>query len=77
MDVIYNSDHYSVLAYPAEEIFELVDKESQRSLSLRGPYAWQFRASIEQIPEDERTEECIDALLDEVCAGAASPIVFH
>lgn len=77
MNVVYNSEQYSVMAYPAEQSFELVDKGGQRMLFLRGAYALQFSADVERIPDNERTEEAIDALLDDYCAGAARPIVFH
>lgn len=77
MNVVYNSDHYSVLAYPAQESFELVDKEGQRMLFLQGPSAWHFRAAIEEIPEEERDEETIDAFLEDYCAGSAQPIIVH
>ncbi len=77
MNVVYNSEHYSVLAYPAQESFELVDKEGGRMLFLQGPSALHFRAAIEEIPEGERDEETIDAFLDDYCGDAARPIVFH
>lgn len=77
MNVVYNSEHFSVLAYPAQEGFELVDKTGHRMLFLQGASAWHFRAAIEEIPEDDRTEENIDAFLDEYCADSARPIVFH
>lgn len=77
MNVVYNSEHYSVLAYPAQQGFELVDKESHSMLFLQGIHAQCFSAAIEQIPEEERTEDTIDALLDDYCSGSARPIVFH
>lgn len=77
MNIVYNSEHFSVLAYPAQHGFELVDKETQRMLFLQGVHAECFSAAIERIPEDERTEDAIDDLLDEYCAGCARPIVFQ
>jgi len=77
MNVVYNSAHYSVLAYPAEHGFELVDKAGRRSLFLHGPSAMCFSAAIESIPDEERTEEAIDDLLGEYCIGSASPISIH
>ena len=77
MNVIYSSDHYWVLAYPAEQGFELLDKDSLSTLFLQGPLAWHFREAMEGIPEAERDEETIDAFLDDYCAGSARPIVFH
>ncbi len=77
MNVVYNSEHYSVLSYPAQESFELVDKESMRMLFLQGAYAQRFRTAINDIPEAERDEETIDAFLDDYCAGEARPITFQ
>lgn len=77
MNIVYNSDHYSVLAYPAQGGFELVDKDAMRVVFLQGTLALGFRDAINDIPEDERDEETIDAFLDDYCAGATQPIVFH
>lgn len=77
MDVIYNSNHFWILAYPAQRGFELLDKVSRCSLFLHGAYAWHFKHAIDEIPEEARDEETIDAFLDEYCQGAARPIVFH
>jgi hypothetical protein len=78
MNVVYNSSHYSVLAYPAQEGFELLDKDAMRILFLQGAFAQHFSAAINDIPEEERTRENIDAFLDDYCLGGeARPIVFH
>lgn len=77
MNVVYSSDHYWVLAYPAQQGIELFDKESLSTLFLQGALASHFRQAMEDIPEAERDEETIDALLDDYCAGSARPIVFH
>lgn len=77
MNIVYNSEHFSVLAYPAQQGFELVDKESQKTLFIQGEVARHFRHSIDAIPEDVRDEETIDGFLDAYCAGAARPIRFH
>ncbi|GHT90076.1 hypothetical protein AGMMS49545_02370 [Betaproteobacteria bacterium] len=78
MNVVYNSPHYSVLSYPAQEGFELLDKGARRILFLQGVCAHHFRDAINDIPEKERTEEAIDAFLDDYCVGGeAQPIVFH
>ena len=77
MDVIYSSAHFWILAYPAYQGFELFDKETLSTLYLQGPLAAHFRHAMEDIPMDERTEENIDAFLDDYCTGSAHPIVFH
>ena len=35
------------------------------------------RAAIDNIPYEERSQESIDSLLDDYCAGAAQPIAIH
>jgi hypothetical protein len=77
MNIVYNSQHYAILAYPVQQGFELVDKAASRSLFVQGSVARDLRKAIDEIPDSERDEESIDALLDEYCAGAARPIMLH
>ena len=77
MNIVYNSQHYAILAYPLQQGFELVDKAASRSLFVQGSVARELRRAIDDIPDSERDEESIDALLDEYCAGAARPIMLH
>jgi len=76
MNIIYSSSHFWILSYPEQHGFELFDKYRMRTLFLQGGFAWHFRRDMEDIPEAERNEENIDALLDGYC-DAAQPIVFH
>lgn len=77
MNVVYNSEHFSILAYPAQEGFELVDKECSRTLFIQGEVAFRFRQAIDAIPEEERDEETIDGFIEHYCEGVARPIRFH
>ncbi len=77
MNVVYNSEQYAIVAYPARQAFELVDKTGGRALFVQGSVAVELRAAIDSIPYAERDEESIDSLLDEYCAGAARPISYH
>lgn len=77
MDIVYNSDNYSIVAYPTRQAFELVDKLGSRSLFVQGSVAIDLREAIDSIPFEERNEESIDSLLDEYCVGAARPIAYH
>lgn len=76
MDVIYSSNHFWILAYPAQHSFELFDKQRLCTLFLEGGDAMHFRLAMEKIPEKLRNEASVDALLKEYCASA-QPIVFH
>ena len=77
MNLVYNSENYAILAYPVREGFELVDKLGGRSLFVQGSVAIGLRDAIDNIPFEERNMDSIDSLLDDYCAGAARPIVFH
>ena len=77
MNIVYNSPHYAIVAYPVQQSFELLDKAAGRSLFIQGSVARDLRQAIDGIPEGERDEQSIDALLDEYCAGAARPIMVH
>ncbi len=77
MNVVSNSTQYAIVAYPARQAFELVDKTGKRSLFVQGSVALGLREAIDSIPFEDRDEESIDALLDDYCAGAARPIAYH
>ena len=77
MNVVYNSSQYAIVAYPARQAFELVDKTGKRSLFVQGSVALGLREAIDSIPYEDRDEESIDALLDDYCAGAARPTAYH
>ena len=77
MNLVYNSEYYAILGYPVQEGFELVDKQGKRSLFVQGSVAVGLREAIARIPNNERDMDSIDSLLDDYCAGAAKPIVFH
>lgn len=77
MNVIYNSSHFWVFLYPAEQGFELFDKTGRRTLFLHGPEARHFCQALEEIPLAARDEENLDRFLEDYCSGAARPIVFH
>jgi len=77
LNLVYNSESYSVLAYPAQQGYELLDKEGQRSLFIQGARALCFKASIEAVATETPEVETIDAFLDDYCAGSARPIVYQ
>ncbi|MDR2787279.1 MAG: DUF3567 domain-containing protein [Candidatus Accumulibacter sp.] len=78
MNLVYNSRHYAILAYPVQKGgFELVDKLGRRSLFVQGSVAIGLREAINRIPDGERDMDSIDSLLDDYCVGNARPILFH
>ncbi|SDH40320.1 DUF3567 family protein [Propionivibrio dicarboxylicus] len=77
MNIVYDSDNYAIVAFPTRQAFELVDKASSRSLFVQGSIALGLRSAIDNIPDEDRDQESIDALLDDFCAGVARPIAIH
>ena len=77
MNIVYNSDHYAIVAYPTRQAFELVDKQASRSLFVQGSIAKDLRSAIDSIPDEDRDQESIDSLLDDFCVGATRPIAIH
>ena len=77
MNIVYNSDSYSIVAYPVYQGFELVDKLGNRSVFVQGSVALSLREAIDSIPIDDRDEESIDSLLDDYCVGAVRAIAYH
>ena len=77
MNIVYNSENYAIVSYPTRQAFELVDKQSSRSLFVQGSIATDLRSAIDNIPDEDRDQESIDSLLDDFCAGAARPIAIH
>lgn len=77
MDTFYSSDEYSVLAYPAQYGFELVDKTGNRSLFIQGARAEQFHRAIREVVGEGTDTETVDDFLADYCAGAARPIVIQ
>jgi hypothetical protein len=74
---VYNSERYAIVAFPRYDALELIDKETQRSAFVSGETAHGLHRSIIGIPEDERTTDAIDELLDEFCLGRVQPFVAH
>lgn len=74
---VYNSERYAIVAFPHYEGLELIDKETQRNAYVSGEVARGLHSSIVRIPEEERTTEAIDELLDDFCQGRVEPFVMH
>lgn len=74
---IYDSERYAIVAFPRYDAMEVIDKRASRSAFLIGDAARGLHHSIVEIPEDERTVEAIDDLLDDYSLGRATPILVH
>jgi hypothetical protein len=77
MNLVYHSDHYYVVEYPAQHGYELVDKTRHRSAFVVGDAADRFRVSIEHVWRENPSSEHIDAFLDELVPLLNMPVVMH
>lgn len=60
MNVIYNSDNYYVVEYPAQHGYELVDKHAARGTFLQGDAADRLLESMKNAVAEEASVENLD-----------------
>ena len=77
MDMVHNSEHYSILAYPAQQGIELVDKESNPTLFIFRASGFRFRQTIDSIQKTSVMRKPSTIFLDEYCEGYPGPSRFH
>lgn len=77
MNVIYNSDNYYVVEYPAQHGYELVDKLAARSTFLHGASADTFLRSMKDAIAEDASAEHLDDFLDGFDGLFNLPVVFH
>ena len=77
MNLVYNSEHFSVVEYPTHGSFELIDKQGKTSAFIVGDTAAKFRASIENAFSKNPTIESIDEFLDDYEAPIEQQLTFH
>ena len=80
MNVIYASESYYVVEYPAQHGYELVDKRSSRGTFFRGDVADRFIKSLREAAGGEASEasiERIDEFLGDFDVLLNLPVVVH
>ena len=77
MNVIYNSDNYYVVEYPAQHGYELVDKHAARGMYLHGDAADKFLESMKTAISEDASAEHVDEFLDNFDVLLNQPVVFH
>jgi hypothetical protein len=77
MNIIYSSDNYYVVEYPAQHGFELVDKRTQRGTFFQGDVAERFAQSMQEAVSTEATTEHVDEFLGSFGVLLDSPVVYH
>lgn len=83
MNLIYNSEHYSVVEFRAEASmeamrfggYEILDKPARREIFLAGELAENFRQHVRELSARQPTEEEIDEFLDSYSPLMAQPVI--
>jgi len=93
MDMLYNSDTYSVMHLQVQDDalapvrpdvpalarhgFEIVDKRSGKEIYLEGSWAEQFQAHLRAWQENSPTQEEVEDTLAGYAVLAQNPVVVH
>jgi hypothetical protein len=85
MNLIYNSEQYSVFEFVAEDGqdalhvggYEIMDKPGKREIFIRGTVAAVFRKNVEDLIASAPSEEDIDDFLGKYEVLMRQPMVFH
>jgi len=85
MNLIYNSDQYSVVEFIADDNlesmrfggYEIMDKSGKREIFIGGSLAAAFRKDVEDLIATEPSVEDIDSFLGKYDALMRQPLVLH
>lgn len=85
MNLIYNSDQYSVVEFFADRDsesmrsggYEIMDKSGKREIFIGGILAEAFRKDVEDLIATAPSEEDIDTFLGKYDAMMRQPVVLH
>ncbi len=77
MNIVYNSDNYWVLEYPAGQGFELIDKQSARGTFFSGDVAEKFAESMKHAIAEDASIEHVDEFLGKFDILLNVPVVYH
>lgn len=77
MNVIYNSDNYYVVEYPAQHGYELVDKHAARGTFMQGDTAEKFLNSMKLAIEEDASPEHLDEFFNQFDVMMTLPVVLH
>lgn len=85
MNLIYNSDQYSVVEFTVDEQrealryggYEIMDKPAKREIFIGGVLAESFRQDVQELIASEPTVEDVDSFLGKYDAMMRQPITMH
>ena len=78
MNVIYESDNYCVVEYPAQHGYELVDKNTQRGAFFQGGVAERFAQRMRDVVAEENVSaERFEEFLEDFDVQMNQPVLYH
>ncbi len=77
MNIIYASENYYVVEYPAQHGYELVDKRVQRGTFFQGDVADRFKHSLNAAVAEDASIERVDDFLGNFDVLLNQPLVVH
>ena len=92
MQMLYNSDSYAVVqidvdvpgagdapavAASARGGYEIVDKFARKEIFIAGALAESFKLGVQQLIENDPTEEALDAYIARFAALMQQPLTLH
>jgi len=85
MNLIYNSDQYSVVEFGVDSAqealrfggYEIMDKPSKREIFIGGSWAESFRQHVQKLIASEPSVEDVDAFLAGYDELMHQPVVMH
>jgi hypothetical protein len=77
MNIIYASDNFYVVEYPAQHGYELVDKRVQRGTFFQGDVADRFSQSLHAAVAEDASVERVDDFLGSFDVLLNQPLVVH
>jgi hypothetical protein len=85
MNLIYNSDQYSVVEFGADKSlealrfggYEIMDKPGKREIFIAGPLAQSFRQDVTDLIATEPSVEEIDDFLAKYDVLMSQPVLLH
>jgi hypothetical protein len=77
MNIIYSSENYYVVEYPAQHGYELVDKRTARGTFFQGDVAAKFVESMKDVVAEDDSPENIDDFLGNFDVLLNMPVVYH
>ena len=85
MNLIYNSDQYSVVEFGADDKreafrfggYEIVDKPGKREIFIGGSLAMSFREGVQDLIATEPSIEDIDEFLGQFDLLMQQPVLLH